>query len=251
MAGKSTYMRAVALTCIMAQAGCFVPAAHATIGVLDRIFTRVGAFDDLASGQSTFMVEMLELANILNNVTGKSLVILDEIGRGTSTVDGYAIAQSVLEFLHGRSDSGPKTLFATHFHELVSIESQLKRVKNFHFAVKETKNDVIFLRKLIPGATDKSYGIHVAQLAGIPRKVTDRADTLLTTSLNRTTAPAQKAQRYTQLLLADENIHPPVPSRHPVLDEIRGLNPDNMTPLQALKKIHDLKDRLKDGDNPV
>jgi DNA mismatch repair protein MutS len=251
MAGKSTYMRAVALTCIMAQAGCFVPAAHATIGVIDHIFTRVGAFDDLASGQSTFMVEMLELANILNNVTGRSLVILDEIGRGTSTIDGYAIAQSVLEFLHGKADSGPKTLFATHFHELVSIESQLKRVKNFHFAVKETKTDVIFLRKLIPGATDKSYGIHVAQLAGIPRKVTDRADTILTTSLNRTTAPAQKVQRYTQLLLADESIHPPVPFRHPVLDEIGGLNPDDMTPFQALKKLHDLKDRLKDGDKPV
>ncbi len=251
MAGKSTYMRAVALICIMAQAGCFVPATHATIGTLDRIFTRVGAFDDLASGQSTFMVEMLELSNIVNNVTGKSLVILDEIGRGTSTIDGYAIAQSVLEFLHGRSESGPKTLFATHFHDLGTIESRLKRVRNFHFAVKETKNDVIFLRKLIPGATDKSYGIHVAQLAGIPKKVTDRAEAILANTLNRTGAPAQKVQRYTQLLLADESIPSTVFSEHPVLDEIRGLNPDDMTPLQALKKLHDLKDRLIDGDKPA
>jgi DNA mismatch repair protein MutS len=251
MAGKSTYMRAVALTCIMAQAGCFVPATHATIGILDRIFTRVGAFDDLASGQSTFMVEMLELANILNNVTEKSLVILDEIGRGTSTIDGYAIAQAVLEYLHGRSASGPKTLFATHFHDLVAIESDLKRVRNFHFAVRETKQDVIFLRKLIPGATDKSYGIHVAQVAGIPKKVTDRAEAVLTSTLNQTSAPAQKVQRYTQLLLADDSIHPPVPVTNPVLDEIRGLNPDAMTPLQALQKLHELKGRLKDGDNPV
>ncbi len=250
MAGKSTYMRAVALTCIMAQTGCFVPATHATIGILDRIFTRVGAFDDLASGQSTFMVEMLELANILNNVTEKSLVILDEIGRGTSTIDGYAIAQSVLEFLHGRSESGPKTLFATHFHDLVAIESHLKRVRNFHFAVRETKHDVIFLRKLIPGATDKSYGIHVAQLAGIPKKVTDRAEAVLTNTLNRTSAPAQKVQRYTQLLLADDSISAPVLLTHPVLDEIRGLNPDGMTPLQALQKLHELKDRLKEGEKP-
>ena len=250
MAGKSTYMRAVGLTCIMAQAGCFVPATHATIGILDRIFTRVGAFDDLASGQSTFMVEMLELANIVNNVTGKSLVILDEIGRGTSTIDGYAIAQSVLEFLHGRTESGPKTLFATHFHDLVTIESQLRRVRNFHFAVKETKKDVIFLRKLIPGATDKSYGIHVAQLAGIPRRITDRAGAILTNTLNRTTAPAQKVQRYTQLLLADDSTTSPSFLMHRVLDEIRDLNPDGMTPLQALQKLHELKDRLKEGEKP-
>jgi DNA mismatch repair protein MutS len=183
-------------------------------------------------------------------VTEKSLVILDEIGRGTSTIDGYAIAQSVLEFLHGRSESGPKTLFATHFHDLVTIESQLRRVRNFHFAVKETKKDVIFLRKLIPGATDKSYGIHVAQLAGIPRRVTDRAGAILTNTLNRTTAPAQKVQRYTQLLLADDSTTSPSFLMHRVLDEIRDLNPDGMTPLQALQKLHELKDRLKEGEKP-
>ena len=185
MAGKSTYMRAAALICIMAQAGSFVPARHASIGIIDRIFTRVGAFDDLASGQSTFFVEMLELANILNNITPKSLVILDEIGRGTSTVDGCSIARAVLEYLHGKGAAGPKTLFATHFHELITAEETLKRVKNYHFAVKETNDEVIFLRKLIPGATDKSYGIHVARLAGIPKKVTERADALLSEDMQR------------------------------------------------------------------
>jgi DNA mismatch repair protein MutS len=250
MAGKSTYMRAVALICIMAQSGGFVPAAHARIGVLDRIFTRVGAFDDLASGQSTFMVEMLELANILNNVTDRSLVILDEIGRGTSTVDGFAIAQAVLEFLHGRSHTGPKTLFATHFHELVNVESELKRVKNFHFAVRETKSDVIFLRKIIPGATDKSYGIHVARLAGIPKKVTERAGAILTQAIDRTTAPSQKVQRYTQLLLADDARPASPPRSHPVLDEIRAIRTDELTPLQALTILHNLKRRIQEGDKP-
>jgi len=251
MAGKSTYMRAVALICIMAQSGSFVPAAHARVGMLDRIFTRVGAFDDLASGQSTFMVEMLELANILNNVTDRSLVILDEIGRGTSTVDGFAIAQAVLEFLHGRSRTGPKTLFATHFHELVNVESQLKRVKNFHFAVSETKSDVIFLRKIIPGATDKSYGIHVARLAGIPQKVTERADEILTQTISKTQTPSHKVQRYTQLLLADDAHRAPDPRSDPILDEIRAIQVDEMTPLQALTILHKLKRRIQNGDKPL
>ena len=243
MAGKSTYMRSVALCCIMAQAGSFVPARSARIGITDRIFTRVGAFDDLASGQSTFFVEMLELANILNNMTPKSLVILDEIGRGTSTVDGCSIAKAVLEYLHGKSLAGPKTLFATHFHELIDMEGELKRVKNFHFAVQETKQEVVFLRKLIPGATDKSYGIHVARLAGIPKKVTDRADTILTESLNRAVAPGTKPQRYTQLLLVDDSL--PVrnaPAKpDPLKTELSGLDPDTMTPMQALAKLAELK----------
>jgi DNA mismatch repair protein MutS len=240
MAGKSTYMRAAALICIMAQAGSYVPARHAAIGVIDRIFTRVGAFDDLASGQSTFFVEMLELANILNNITPKSLVILDEIGRGTSTADGCSIARAVLEFLHGKGAAGPRTLFATHFHELITAEETLKRVKNYHFAVKETSDEVIFLRKLIPGATDKSYGIHVARLAGIPKKVTDRAEALLSEDLRRGVPGGAKPQRYTQILLVDDH-GSGAPADHPALRELALLDPDSMTPLQALARIAELK----------
>jgi DNA mismatch repair protein MutS len=247
MAGKSTYMRAVALICIMAQAGSFVPARHASIGILDRIFTRVGAFDDLASGQSTFFVEMLELANILNNVTVKSLVILDEIGRGTSTVDGCSIAKAVLEYLHGRAGAGPKTLFATHFHELVEVEGELKRVKNYHFAVKETKNEVVFLRRFIPGATDKSYGIHVARLAGIPKKVTERAESILTETMNRDVPSGTRPQRYTQILLFD-NDSTTTTAQHPVLDELASIRPDEMTPLQALAKIAELRKMLENKE---
>jgi DNA mismatch repair protein MutS len=229
----------------MAQAGSFVPARHASIGILDRIFTRVGAFDDLASGQSTFFVEMLELANILNNVTERSLVILDEIGRGTSTADGSSIAKSVLEYLHGRSGAGPKTLFATHFHELVEVEGTLKRVKNCHFAVKETKDEVVFLRKLIPGATDKSYGIHVARLAGIPKKVTERAESILTESKNRDVPSGTRPQRYTQILLCDDDNTTKSAAQHPALDELASVNPDEMTPIQALAKIVELREMLE------
>ena len=250
MAGKSTYMRTVALCCIMAQAGSFVPARHASIGILDRVFTRVGAFDDLASGQSTFFVEMLELANILNNFTSKSLVILDEIGRGTSTVDGCSIAKAVLEFLHGKAITGPKTLFATHFHELIAMEEQLKRVKNYHFAVKETQEEVVFLRKLIPGATDKSYGIHVARLAGIPKKVTERAEVLLSESMNRAVPAGTRPQRYTQILLVDDHADRSIPAEHPTLRALGRLNPDEMTPMQALAKIAELKKTLDKDEKP-
>ncbi|HSA38563.1 MAG TPA: DNA mismatch repair protein MutS [Methanoregula sp.] len=247
MAGKSTYMRACALICIMAQAGGFVPARHASIGIIDRIFTRVGAFDDLASGQSTFFVEMLELSNILNNITPRSLVILDEIGRGTSTVDGCSIARAVLEYLHGKGTAGPKTLFATHFHELITAEETLKRVKNYHFAVKETRDEVIFLRKLIPGATDKSYGIHVARLAGIPKKVTDRADELLSEDMQRGVPGSTKPQRYTQILLVDDS-DSGTRAENPALRALATLNPDEMTPLEALAKIAELKKSMEQGD---
>jgi len=249
MAGKSTYMRSIALCCIMAQAGSFVPARFARIGIIDRVFTRVGAFDDLASGQSTFFVEMLELANILNNMTDRSLVVLDEIGRGTSTADGCSIAQSVLEYLHGRLAAGPKTLFATHFHELIGMEGELKRVKNFHFAVKETKKEVVFLRKIIPGATDKSYGIHVARLAGIPKKVTDRADNLLNETLNREPGGGAKTRRYTQLLLVNETTPLQTSLPDPVRVSLSRIDPENITPLQALAALADLKRLL--GKSPV
>ncbi|HJJ42678.1 MAG TPA: DNA mismatch repair protein MutS [Methanocorpusculum sp.] len=240
MAGKSTYMRSVALICIMAQTGCFVPARFARIGIVDRVFTRVGASDDLAGGQSTFMVEMLELANILNNSTDKSLILLDEIGRGTSTVDGYAIARSVLEYLHGKGASGPRTLFATHFHQLIGMESELRRVRNYHFAVKEDQHDITFLRKLIPGATDRSYGIHVAKIAGVPKKVLVRASELLREALSQDASSSGK-KYYTQMLLMDSE--EPIPSL--VEDRVREADPDMMTPMQALMFINELKAMLE------
>jgi DNA mismatch repair protein MutS len=244
MAGKSTYMRGVAEIAILAQTGSFVPAAHATIGIVDRVFTRVGAFDDLASGQSTFMVEMLELANILNGMTERSLIVLDEIGKGTGTLDGYAIARSVLEFLHGRSAPGPRTLFATHFHEIVGVEAELRRVKNYHFTVKETGSEVVFLRRLVPGATDRSYGIHVARRAGIPRRVTDRAAEILASAQKREDGKEGRPRRYTQVLFVDS----PEPGRgeHPVMKELRELNPDGMTPLQALETLFALKKQARE-----
>jgi DNA mismatch repair protein MutS len=245
MAGKSTYMRAVALCCIMAQMGSFVPARHATIGIVDRVFTRVGAFDDLASGQSTFMVEMLELANILNNATPQSLVILDEIGRGTSTLDGCAIARSVVEFLHGKASAGPRTLFATHFHDLIDLEGKQKRVKNFHFAVRDTGEDVVFLRKIIPGATDRSYGVHVAHLAGVPKKVTDRAMELLKEASTREIPAGPRAPRYTQMLLVDSGEG--AVAENPAVGELKRLNPDEMTPIEALNTLCRLR-KMANGE---
>ncbi len=240
MAGKSTYMRSVALIIVMAQMGSFVPATYAKIGVVDRIFTRVGAFDDLASGQSTFMVEMTELATILNHATEQSLVILDEIGRGTSTLDGYCIAKACLEELHGKRTKGPRTLFATHFHEIVGIENELKRVKNCHFAVSESDRDVVFLRRLVPGATDRSYGIHVARLAGVPDAVVKRAGDLMKRILTGEETPGGGVKRYTQMILLDSTGSS---DPDPLLTEIASLDTDAMTPLQALTILSDLKKR--------
>jgi len=169
MAGKSTYMRQVALITLMAQIGSFVPASSARIGIVDKIFTRVGATDDLGMGQSTFMVEMMEVANILREATQNSLILLDEIGRGTSTYDGLSIAWAVTEYISNKEKCGAKTLFATHYHELTELENRLEGVKNYSIAVKEKGEDIIFLRKIVPGGTDESYGIHVAKLAGVPR----------------------------------------------------------------------------------
>jgi DNA mismatch repair protein MutS len=177
MAGKSTYIRQVALIVLMAQIGSFVPASSAEIGLVDRIFTRVGANDDLSRGQSTFMVEMNETANIVNNATERSLVILDEIGRGTSTFDGLSIAWSVAEFLHDKIKA--RTLFATHYHELTKLAEERKGVANFNVAVREWNEQIIFLRKIVPGGADKSYGIHVARLAGVPKEILDRAKDIL------------------------------------------------------------------------
>ena len=175
MAGKSTYMRQTALIALMAQIGSFVPAKSANIGLSDRIFTRVGASDDLASGQSTFMVEMTEVANILRNATSKSLLILDEIGRGTSTFDGLSIAWAVIEYISDSRLLGAKTLFATHYHELTELEGKIDNVNNYCIAVKEKGDDIVFLRKIVKGGADKSYGIQVAKLAGVPELVIGRA----------------------------------------------------------------------------
>ncbi|HWQ67681.1 MAG TPA: DNA mismatch repair protein MutS [Methanospirillum sp.] len=253
MAGKSTYMRSVALTIVMAQTGCFVPAAYANVGIVDRIFTRVGAFDDLASGQSTFMVEMIELATILNNATDQSLVILDEIGRGTSTLDGYCIARAVLEYLHGKRSKGPRTLFATHFHELVGVEEELKRVRNCHFAVRETDNDVIFLRKLIPGATDRSYGIHVASLAGVPGPVITRSEELMKKIMSGEERPGGGVKRYTQMILVDAPAPAISPASSPVVsvpdplrEELDGIDVNVITPLEAITILAGLKKRAGD-----
>jgi len=177
MAGKSTYIRQVALLTLLAHTGSFVPAAEARIDLVDRIFTRIGASDDLARGQSTFMVEMTETANILNNATPRSLIVLDEIGRGTSTFDGLSLAWSIVEHLHNQV--GAKTLFATHYHELTELAARLPRLKNFNVAVREWHDSIVFLRKIVTGGTDKSYGIQVARLAGVPREVLERAKQIL------------------------------------------------------------------------
>ncbi len=261
MAGKSTYMRQIALIAIMAQAGSFVPASHASIGIIDQVFTRIGAFDDLASGQSTFMVEMVELANILNNASPKSLVLLDEIGRGTSTYDGYSIAKAVVEFLHNRGKVGVRALFATHYHQLTALEEKLKRVKNYHIAVKEEGHELVFLRKIVPGATDRSYGIQVARLAGVPEKVIERANEILKElekenvfEENEDDGDGKKKKskataRYTQMMLFDPGNSGGIPAQvnrpAPVEAALRKLNVEEMTPIEALNKLHELKRLLE------
>ncbi|MCH7698099.1 MAG: DNA mismatch repair protein MutS [Chloroflexi bacterium] len=253
MAGKSTYLRQVALIVLMAQIGSFVPADSARIGLVDRIFTRVGAQDDLASGQSTFMVEMLETANILHNATPKSLIILDEIGRGTSTYDGMAIARAVVEYLHNRSEVAAKVLFATHYHELVELADVLPRVRNENVAVAEEGGEVVFLHKIVPGGADRSYGVHVAQMAGLPKAVTQRADELLATlesgSARLTTGGAgsrskiPEAYRADQLPLPSAGSGQGMPWRPALLDELSELDVDAMSPLEALTKLYELRER--------
>ena len=245
MAGKSTYIRQAALLTIMAQMGSFVPAKSARIGIADRIFARVGASDELGKGQSTFMVEMTETARILNAATKRSLVILDEIGRGTSTYDGISLAWSITEYLH--DVIGCRTLFATHYHELTQLAETLKQCVNWNVAVKEEADDVIFLHKIVPGSADKSYGIHVAQLAGVPRTVLDRAKVILQTlesdhldDTGKTKVPERptKQKREQQRTLF-------APEEHPVMDELRHLDLNNLTPLAALQELHRLRERLK------
>ena len=244
MAGKSTYLKQVALIVLMAQIGSFVPAARAKIGLVDRIFTRIGAREDLAAGQSTFMVEMVETANILNNATRRSLLVLDEIGRGTSTYDGLSIARAVAEYIHNNARLGAKTLFATHYHELVELAEYLPRVKNFNVAVTEQKGDVVFLRKIVPGGADKSYGIHVAQLAGLPRAVVRRAHEVLEDMEgdgSGKTGKAAKSKRTAtptlQISLFGE--------KSQVVEDLEKLDIDSLTPLEALTKLYQLRKQAK------
>jgi DNA mismatch repair protein MutS len=249
MAGKSTVLRQVALTVLMAQMGSFVPAFKATVGLVDRIFTRIGATDDLTKGQSTFMVEMNETANILRHASPKSLVILDEIGRGTSTYDGLSIAWAVAEALHDRNAKGVRTLFATHYHELTELVATKERVKNFNIAVKEWNDQIIFLRKLVPGGTSRSYGIQVARLAGLPSAVIERAREILDNLEGREmgeggvplVASTRRKKEKEEIL----QLHLFGVQDHRLKRWIQKLDISSMTPLEALIELNKLKSYLE------
>lgn len=253
MAGKSTYMRQTALIVLMAQMGSFVPAGKANIGIVDRIFTRVGASDDLASGQSTFMLEMTEVANILRNATANSLLILDEIGRGTSTYDGLSIAWAVVEHISDPKILGAKTLFATHYHELTELEGRLDNVNNYCIAVKENGDDIVFLRKIIPGGADKSYGIQVAKLAGVPEAVIDRAKEIVEQLVENDVVvhaadikmkTATRSKKKDELELAQISLFDTVKDDD-IVNSIRELDISNMTPMDALNKLNELQNKIK------
>jgi DNA mismatch repair protein MutS len=245
MAGKSTYLKQAAIIVLMAQMGSYVPADKCTIGLVDRIFTRIGAREDLSAGKSTFMVEMVETAGILNNATPRSLLILDEIGRGTSTYDGLAIAQAVVEFIHNSPSLGAKTLFATHYHELVAVAGYLPGVRNFNVAVSEDRGEVVFLHKIVPGGVDKSYGIHVARLAGLPRQVIKRAGEVLSELENHdeprvvgvSRTPANCPAPQLSFLLPQDKI----------AAELDRLEIDSLTPLEALTKLYELQKKARNS----
>ncbi len=247
MAGKSTYLRMVAVIALMAQIGSFVPASSASIGAVDRIFTRVGAGDDLTSGQSTFMVEMIETSAILHNATRRSLVILDEIGRGTSTYDGMAIARAVVEYLHNRPDAHPKTLFATHYHELVELAEHLPRLRNQNVAVAEEgdhagRRRIVFLRRVVPGGADRSYGVHVAELAGLPKAVIQRARDVLRdleashANGSRSLAPSPQLSLFAS-----------TPPDDGIRRDLASLDVDAMSPLEAMTALYELRERARAG----
>ena len=244
MAGKSTYIRQVAIITLMAQIGCFVPASEASIGLVDRIFTRVGLQDDLATGQSTFMVEMVETAAILNQATPRSLVILDEIGRGTSTYDGLSIARSVIEHIHNDPRLGCKTLFATHYHELTKLAASLPGVRNCSVAVTEEGNKVVFLHKIVPGGADKSYGVHVAQMAGLPQGVINRAWEVLADleaqsqeNGGRRARPKGEPAQQMALFTGGGRLQ----------GLLQELDIPNLTPLEAINKLYELQKEANEG----
>ena len=244
MSGKSVFMRQTALIVILAQMGAFVPARSARIGLVDRILTRVGAQDNMARGQSTFLVEMVETASILHHATPRSLILLDEVGRGTSTFDGLAIAWAVTEELHERGQ-GAKVLFATHYHELTALAERLARVRNFHVAVREWNDEIIFLHKVRPGGTDRSYGIQVGRLAGLPASVIERAKVILAELETERTelSAALDADEPSQPARAQLALFPP--AHDPLLKELGALDLGSLTPLQALNLLSDWQQRLK------
>ncbi len=248
MAGKSTYMRQTALIVLMAQMGSFVPAKSATIGIVDRVFTRIGASDDLASGQSTFMVEMNEMANIIRHATGASLLILDEIGRGTSTFDGMAIARAVVEYCADKRKLGAKTMFATHYHELSALEGELSGVRNYNITAKKQGGTLVFLRKIVPGAADDSYGIEVAKLAGLPDAIITKAKGYLKELESGGTAafaPAHGADSDDQITLADVGADE-------VREQLRTTDLNTLTPIEAMNLLFELQKkgaRMMDGRN--
>ncbi len=254
MAGKSTYMRQVALITLMAQIGCFVPADYANISIVDRIFTRVGASDDLASGQSTFMVEMNEVANILRNATSSSLLILDEIGRGTSTFDGLSIAWAVVEHIANPKLIGAKTLFATHYHELTELEGKINGVNNYCIAVKENGDDIVFIRKIVPGGADKSYGIQVAKLAGVPESVINRAKEIINELIENDIADiaksitvktkAPKAPKLDDVDMSQMSIFDTIKDED-IIRELREVDVNNLTPVEAMNKLNELSNKVR------
>jgi DNA mismatch repair protein MutS len=246
MSGKSALLRQTALIVLMAQMGSFVPAASARIGLVDKIFTRVGASDNISSGESTFMVEMNETASILNNVSSRSLVLLDEIGRGTSTYDGISIAWAITEFLHDHPVSRAKVMFATHYHELNEMEASFARIKNYHVTVKEVGNKVVFLRKLKRGGSAHSFGIHVAAMAGMPRKVVERAEKLLTLlEKSHTGDQVEKAALKLEEPMQLSFIQLDDPLLLQIKEDILNTNIDTLTPVEALMKLNEIKKLLK------
>ena len=246
MAGKSALLRQTALIVLMAQIGCFVPAEEAAIGYVDKIFTRVGASDNISSGESTFMVEMNEAASILNNVSDRSLILFDELGRGTSTYDGISIAWSIVEYLHEHPSAKAKTLFATHYHELNDMEAMFDRVKNYNVSIKEVDNRILFLRKLVRGGSEHSFGIHVAKLAGMPPAVIDRANQVLEDleQAHGKTASAKPSSMFKNktepgMQLSFFQLEDPVLIQ--IKDQINGIDINNLTPLEALNKLNEIK----------
>ena len=244
MAGKSTYMRQVALISLMAQCGSFVPATSARLGVVDKIFTRIGASDDLSMGQSTFMVEMMEVATILKEATPNSLVILDEIGRGTSTYDGLSIAWAVAEYMSDKEKCGAKTLFATHYHELIGLEEKIQGVKNYSIAVKERGEDIIFLRKIVSGGTDESYGVHVAKLAGVPQVVTKRSNEILKTLERKSILGNQKEEKENKKVAAGQ-LDMYNYKLAEIAHELDKVDLNNLTPIDALNTLVKIKEKMK------